>query len=80
MVASFFLNGSRNEWTHVVITYDAATTTLRIYFNGEDPEVITPFAPPVDLSGGSDYFNLGVRSGGGNYYNGYIDIFIKIEH
>ncbi|MDB5207945.1 MAG: hypothetical protein JWR72_3020 [Flavisolibacter sp.] len=39
-------------WTHVAATYDAVTSTVKLYINGVLDNTITAFAPPVSNTGG----------------------------
>jgi hypothetical protein len=55
------------QWTHVAVTYDAATTTMKIYKNGI--VIATNTAAPGYLNGN---FNLGMW-GGANNLNSVMD-------
>jgi hypothetical protein len=57
-----------NTWTHVAVTYDAATSTLSLYKNGVQVAVNTN-AP--NYSGGGNA--IGKHLGGGCNYHGLID-------
>jgi hypothetical protein len=59
-----------NQWQHVTLTYDSATSTESLYVNGEFKESWNPI--DLDLSSSNNLW-LGTLGWGWDYYNGAID-------
>ena len=57
-----------NMWHHVAATYDSATSTKRIYFNGV--EIGTKIVPNLNVQGMN--FTVG-KTVGSEYFNGFLD-------
>jgi hypothetical protein len=68
-----------NVWTHIVITRNQGTASgkiVKIYVNGTG-YTMTPGTNSYTVSTNSSYMiNIGKRSGGTNYVNGYISQFM----
>ncbi|MBL7936159.1 MAG: T9SS type A sorting domain-containing protein [Bacteroidia bacterium] len=58
-----------NTWYHIAVTYDAATTTLKLYKNG----VVVSTNTSVPAYGGGNAVRIGAYTAGGNLFNGTID-------
>ena len=56
-------------WYHIALTYDAATTTMKLYKNG----VLTSSNTSVPAYGGGTMLQLGSYDPGGNLMNGSMD-------
>jgi len=64
----------RNEWVHVVASLDIPTQKIKIYINGEEVPISTPWLPRVNdhiIDGGVDLVIGGDTSG--NYFSGVLD-------
>jgi hypothetical protein len=46
-----FLDTAVNKWTHVVVTYSGATSTVAVYQNGLQINVEGPYTPPAGFQG-----------------------------
>src|SRR6476620_335768 len=58
-----------NKWTHVAVTYDAATTTMKLYRDGS--LVATNSAVASNYASENTY--IGSHTGAGSYLQGTID-------
>lgn len=60
-----------NVWYHIAVTYDAATTTMKLYKNGLLISTNTN-VPPAPKTSGSKFY-VGCYGGFATYFNGNID-------
>ena len=58
-----------NTWYHVALTYDAATTTMKLYTNG----ILVDTNTEVDPFIGGNALRIGAFDNGGNLFGGKID-------
>ncbi|MFM9987618.1 LamG-like jellyroll fold domain-containing protein [Flavobacterium sp.] len=58
-----------NTWYHVALTYDAATTTMKLYTNG----ILVSTNTTVDPFIGGNALRIGAFDNGGNLFGGKID-------
>jgi hypothetical protein len=58
-----------NKWTHVAVTYDAATTTMKLYRDG----VLVNTATSIASNYTSEATYIGSHAGAGSYLQGTID-------
>ena len=52
------IDGNKNKWIHVTISYDPATSKVSAYLNGDPAANLTgfPYAPPEGLTGSAPWF------------------------
>lgn len=62
-----------NEWTHIAMTWEAATKKIRIYINGK-PDNSTA-SGGSSSAGVNNRFSIGARNDGSQYFQGAIDEF-----
>ena len=61
-----------NTWSHVALTYDSATATVKSYVNGGSPtRVVTNITGSLPTFNGS--FRIGTRTNGTSFWAGLID-------